>query len=96
MRSPSPGTSLNAEAVTPAARQQRNLVKKITMHDGDRREQTRNVREQLQKLTRDLRETIGRAEDQRARALFETTAEVLEGLDRAYQHYEEGSEEAWR
>lgn len=66
------------------------------MHDGDRREQTRNVREQLQKLTRDLRETIGDAEDQRARALFETTAEVLEGLDRAYQHYEEGSEEAWR
>lgn len=35
------------------------------------------------------------ANDPRAQALFETTAEVLRGVETAYRHYEEGAEAAW-
>jgi hypothetical protein len=35
------------------------------------------------------------AEDTRAQALFETTAEVLQGLITAYEHFENQSEAAW-
>jgi hypothetical protein len=31
-----------------------------------------------------------------ARALFETSAEVLDGLTRAFEHYEQGSERAFQ
>lgn len=41
-------------------------------------------------------EDVGKTDDPRARALFETTAEVLNGLARGYRHYVERSEEAWR
>jgi len=43
-----------------------------------------------------LREDVGKVEDPRAEALFEATAEVLGGLINAYEHYERGTEEAWR
>jgi hypothetical protein len=43
-----------------------------------------------------LREDVGKVEDPRAEALFEATAEVLGGLITAYEHYERGTEEAWR
>jgi hypothetical protein len=39
---------------------------------------------------------VGNVEEPRAEALFETTAEVLGGLKKAFEHYEEKSEEAWR
>lgn len=43
------------------------------------------------------REGVREAEDQpRVQALFETAAEVLEGLAAAFRHFREGSEKAWR
>ena len=42
------------------------------------------------------REDVGKIDDPRGQALFETTAEVLGGLVKAYEHYENRSEEAWR
>jgi len=35
-------------------------------------------------------------EDPHARALFETTAEVLTGLVKEYEHFDQRSEQAWR
>jgi len=35
-------------------------------------------------------------DEPKARALFETAAEVITGLDTAFQHYEEKREHAWR
>jgi hypothetical protein len=64
--------------------------------DRDPRHHTHQVRQRLQDMTQHLREDVAKVNDPRARALFETTAEVLEGLDRAYEHYERQSEEAWR
>jgi len=42
------------------------------------------------------REGATKVSDPKAQALFETTAEVLEGLQTAYCHFEEGNETAWR
>ncbi len=41
-------------------------------------------------------EDVGKVDDPRAQALFETTAEVLQGSITAYEHYEHRTEEAWR
>jgi hypothetical protein len=42
------------------------------------------------------REDVGKIDDPKAEALFETTAEVLQGLITAYEHYEKKAEEAWQ
>ena len=56
----------------------------------------RNIRQLLSQTVEHARGDVQRVADPQARALFETTAEVLGGLERAYEHYEQGSEEAWR
>jgi hypothetical protein len=41
-----------------------------------------------------LREDIGKVQEQKAQALFETAAEVLGGLRTAFDHYEHKAEPA--
>jgi hypothetical protein len=43
-----------------------------------------------------LRADVDEVDDPRARALFETSAEVLTGLKKAFGDYERKSEKAWR
>ena len=50
----------------------------------------------LSEAARHAREDVGKVTDPRARALFETTAEVLDGLIRAYEHAEQRTEPAWK
>jgi hypothetical protein len=57
---------------------------------------TMRIRQMLLDVANHARADVQQVEEPRARALFETTAEVLEGLARAYSHYEEGVEPAWR
>ena len=57
---------------------------------------TANVKQMLNDVIHHLREDIGRIEEPRAEALFETTAEVLGGLVKAFDHYESKAEEALR
>jgi hypothetical protein len=47
-------------------------------------------------LIEHLREDIGRIAEPKAQALFETSAEVLAGLVKAFDDYEKKSEAAWR
>jgi hypothetical protein len=56
---------------------------------------TRFIQEQLQSLIDHLRDDVKQVDEPRAKALFETTAEALQGLKTAYQHYEEQNEPAW-
>ena len=56
----------------------------------------RNIRSLLNQTAEHARADLNMVEEPQARALFETTAEVLIGLMRAYEHYEQGSEAAWR
>jgi hypothetical protein len=47
-------------------------------------------------IVQHTREDISKVNEPKAQALFETTAEVLIGLQKAFSDYEEGSELAWR
>ena len=62
----------------------------------DPRHHTANIKGMLDDLIHHLREDISKVDEPRAQVLFETTAEVLEGLKTAYEHYEEGEERAFR
>ncbi len=55
-----------------------------------------NIREMLTNVIEHAREDINKVDDPSAKALFETTAEVLIGLRTAYEHFEQKSEAAWR
>ena len=60
--------------------------------EDDPRHHTAKVRGMLNELINHLREDEHKFDDPMALALFETTAEVLKGLDTAFGHYESRSE----
>jgi hypothetical protein len=62
----------------------------------DPRAHTANVRREFRELIEHLREDAKKVEDPKAQALFETAAEVITGLDTAFNHYDEKSEAAWK
>ena len=67
-----------------------------TIESKDPRAHTANVRKEFRILIDHLRGDIGKIDDPKAQALFETAAEVISGLDSAFEHYEEKSESAWK
>lgn len=64
--------------------------------EDDPRRHTRQVRERLSDLIAHLRQDVTKIDDPRAQALFETTAEALTGLEKAYADFEARDEPAWR
>jgi len=56
---------------------------------------TQKVRGMLQDLADHLREDIRKIDEPQAEAMFETAAEVLLGLKKAFEDYEEKQEAAW-
>lgn len=66
------------------------------LQTSDPREHAQNIRSGLQEMVDHLRKDIHKVEEPQAKALFETSAEVINGLITAFSHYEEGSEEAWK
>ncbi|HEX8035045.1 MAG TPA: hypothetical protein VF510_14405 [Ktedonobacterales bacterium] len=54
-----------------------------------------NIKRMLRDVQTHARDDTQRVGDPKARALFETTAEVLGGLIKAYDDYEQGAP-AWR
>ena len=62
----------------------------------DPKAHTANVRKELRELINHLREDVKKVEEPKAQALFETSAEVLSGLETAFAHYEEKNERAWK
>lgn len=67
-----------------------------SLPENDPRRHTMQVRTRLSDLAQHLREDVSKVDDLRAKALFETAAEVLLGLEHAFADYEKGEEEAWR
>jgi hypothetical protein len=55
-----------------------------------------NIRKMLGDAETHARRDAELVEEPRAKALFETTAEVLRGLSTAYDHYQQGTESAWQ
>ncbi len=67
-----------------------------TIASKDPRAHTANVRKEFRELIDHLRGDIYKIDEPKAQGLFETTAEVISGLDAAFKHYEEKSENAWK
>jgi hypothetical protein len=64
--------------------------------ESDPRHHTIKIKGMLNDVVQHAREDVGKVNDPRAQALFETTAEVLHGLVTAYEHFEQRGEQAWR
>ncbi len=64
--------------------------------ESDPRHHTIKLKEMLNEVAGHAREDVDKVDDPRAQALFETTAEVVDGLERAFEHFEKKSESAWR
>ena len=62
----------------------------------DPRVHARNIMRELHELTGHLRRDVERVEDPRAQALFETTAEVVLGLEKAFGDFDQRNEPAWQ
>lgn len=62
----------------------------------DPRYHTANITATLDDLIAHLRKDVDAFDEPKAQALFETSAEVLEGLRTAFRHYDAGSEAAMR
>jgi len=57
---------------------------------------TANIKKEFKALIEHLREDVQKVDDPSAKALFETTAEVISGLEKAFSDYEEKKELAWK
>lgn len=56
---------------------------------------TAHIKAELNGLINHLRTDIAKLSDPKAKALFEASAEVLAGLQKAFVDYEEKKEPAW-
>jgi hypothetical protein len=59
-------------------------------------EHTANVKKEFRALIDHLRKDVERLDDPSAKALFEVSAEVITGLEKAFTDYEQKKEAAWR
>jgi len=57
---------------------------------------TQKIKARMREIIVHLREDVGKVTEAKAQALFETSAEVLIGLVKAFDDYEKKSEAAWR
>jgi hypothetical protein len=64
--------------------------------ENDPRHHMSKIKAMLDEVASHARSDIAKMNDPRAQALFETTAEVLGGLAKAYEHAALKSEPAWR
>jgi hypothetical protein len=55
-----------------------------------------NLKRQITELIEHLKQDVQRVNEPQFKALCETGAEVLGGLRKAFEHYGEHSEPAWR
>jgi hypothetical protein len=66
------------------------------LSESDPRYHTQKVGRMMGELIDHLREDVEKIDDPQARVMFEVSAEVLEGLQRSFEHFEAKSEKAWR
>ncbi len=64
--------------------------------ESDPRHHTAKIKQMLTDVSQHLRQDVGKVNDPRAQALFETSAEVLNGLMKAYDDYDQKAEKAWK
>src|SRR5437660_1268283 len=60
------------------------------------RHHTQKMQKRLQEIRDHLRQDIEKVDEPQLKAMFETSAEVLGGLIKAFHDYEQKNESAWR
>jgi hypothetical protein len=68
----------------------------MTEDENDARTHARRIKGMLHGVMQHMREDIGKVDDPAAKALFETSAEALGGLIKAYEDFEKKAEPAWQ
>ena len=68
----------------------------ISAADREPRHHTQKIEKTLEDLQTHLREDIEKLDEPQLKAMFETSAEVLGGLLKAFRDYERKNEAAWR
>ena len=72
------------------------MTDRMQYGENDPRHHTAKLKQMLTDVINHAREDVSKINDPKAQALFETTAEVLTGLRKAYEDFEQKNEEAWR
>lgn len=72
-----------------------NVMKTQNENSSEPRVHSEHIQQQLDELIQHARADIERVTEPRFQALLETSAEVLTGLKKAYQDYDEKKEKAW-
>jgi hypothetical protein len=63
--------------------------------ESDPRHHAQKIRQMLNDTAEHARSDVSKVSDPKAQALFETTAEVLKGLVKAFEDFEQKRERAW-
>lgn len=72
------------------------MIDPKSLPENDPRRHTMQVRARLAELAEHLREDIRKVDEPRFKALFETTASVLTGLESSIAGYEDKRGDAWQ
>ena len=64
--------------------------------DRNPRHHTQKMKNRLHETVTHLREDVQKVDEPQLKAMFETSAEVLGGLVKAFSDYEKKNEAAWR
>ena len=72
------------------------MIDRMQFPEGDPRHHTAKLRQMLSGIIEHAREDVGKVNDPKAQAPFETTAEVLSGLEKAFEDFEQRAEPAWK
>jgi hypothetical protein len=72
------------------------MAERMQYGENDASHHTAKLKQMLRDVAAHAREDVGKVSDPKAQALFETTAEVLGGLEKTYQDFEDRNERAWK
>jgi len=72
------------------------MTDRMQYRESDPRNHTAKIKQMLTDVINHVRENVSKISDPNAQALFETTAQVLTGLRKSYEDFEQKNEEAWR
>ncbi len=64
--------------------------------DRDPRHHIQNMQKALRDVREHLRKDIEKVDEPQLKAMFETSAEVIGGLEKAFKDYEQKNESAWK
>ena len=67
----------------------------MTSSEKDPKHHTQKMKQRLQETVTHLREDVRKVDEPQLAAMFETSAEVLGGLVKAFEDYEKKNENAW-